>query len=317
MNNQQEEGQKSKFQSKIFAILALLIACFILSFVPIFTKWSEQEISPTATVFDRFFITIIIFGLDNRFDFLQTQRTSNRSLGSQFNFRKTFLLLLGAGICSTISQMSWAWSITQTNISNSAFFHGLTPLFTTLFAWLFLARGCDRQFFIGMVIAIGGSIAIGLGDIQIATTKLQGDGLALLSAIFFGLYLLIVERLRQNLSVSSILFWRCLCCILFLLPILLFTHDQIMPTSETGWLAVAGLSLTFVIGHGLLIYTLNILSSSLVAVILLLDPFLSSLQAWIFFSEKLSLLEGISFAIVVLGVYLAISSRDRKIGVSE
>ncbi|WP_204103383.1 MULTISPECIES: DMT family transporter [Spirulina sp. CCY15215] len=305
-----------KFSEKNIAIVFVLIVCCVLSFVPICVKWSEQEISPIATVFDRFFFGAFIFGLSSVV-FPNQQKTDTEATVSRFYTPKIILLLLGAGTCAAANQAFWALSLTQTNVGNSSLMHSLSPLFTTLLAWLFLQRSFDRQFIIGMAIAIVGSIAISIGDFQIAITKLQGDELALLSAIFFAIYLLIVEQLRISLSSSTILFWRCLLGTVFLLPILLINGDRLMPNSTTGWLAIACLVLTFVIGHGLLTYTLNILSSSLVAVILLLDPFLSSLQAWIFFSEKLSLLEGISFAIVVLGVYLAISSRDRKIGVSE
>ncbi len=303
-------SQKSLFSSKSIAFLCLAIACLVFSSSPVCVRWSEQEISPIATVFDRFFFGAIVFGLGNGVNLLGAQKTDTESA---FYSPKIILFLLGAGICAAGNQMSWAFSIAQTNIGNSSLMHSLTPLFTTLLAWLFLNRSFDRRFLIGMMVAIGGSIAIGIGDFQIDTTKLQGDSLALLSAVFFAIYLLIVERLRVCLNASNILLWRCLLGTAFLLPILLFNGDRLLPYSQSGWLAVACLTLTFIISHGLLAYTLKILSSSLVAIVLLLDPFLSSMQAWIFFSEQLTVLEWISLAIVILGVYLAVSSPSPKV----
>ncbi|NEP44308.1 MAG: DMT family transporter [Okeania sp. SIO2H7] len=310
MNDRIATSQKSLFSSKSLAVLCLIIACLVFSSSPVCVRWSEREISPIATVFDRFFFGAIVFGLSNSANLLGAQKTDTES---KFYEPKIILYLLGAGICAAANQISWAFSVAQTNIGNSSLMHSLTPLFTTLLGWLFLRRSFDRQFLLWMIVAIGGSIAMGIGDFQIATTKLQGDGLALLSAVFFGIYLLIVERLRVCLSSSNILFWRCLLGTTFLLPILLFNGDRLLPYSQSGWLAVACLTLTFVISHGLLAYSLKILSSSTVAVVLLIEPFLSSMQAWIFFSEKLTILEWISLAIVILGVYLAISNPSSKV----
>lgn len=236
-------SQKSLFSSKSIALLCLLIVCCVLSLAPICVRWSEREISPIATVFDRFFFGAIVFGLSNSLNSIKIKKTNVETIDAPFYPAKIILFLLGAGICAAGNQMLWALSLTQTNIGNSALMHSLTPLFTTLLAWLLLNLSFDRQFLIGMIVAIGASIAIGIGDFQIATTKLQGDGLALLSAVFFGIYLLIVERLRVCLNASSILFWRCLLGTLFLLPILLFNGDRLLPYSQSGWLAVACLTL--------------------------------------------------------------------------
>ncbi|MEC4991836.1 MAG: DMT family transporter [Oscillatoria sp. PMC 1068.18] len=294
------------------ALFSLLIACLVISFTPVGVKWSEQEISPTATVLCRFLFAAVVFGIGSGWDFFQSRKTSDRPLTVKVYSGKIFLLLLGAGICATSNQILWAWSLTQTKVGTSSLIHSLTPLFTTLFAWAFLNRSFDRQFLIGMAIALGGSIAIGIGDLHISTIQLKGDGLALLSAILFGAYLLIVEQLRLHLSASNILFWRCLFCIFLLIPILLLSGDRIFPSSISGWLAIICIALTFVIGHGILTHILKVLSSSLVAVVLLLDPFLSSIQARFVFSEKLTILEWISFVVVILGIYFAISTSARS-----
>lgn len=47
--------------TQFLALLYLLIACFVLSFSPITLRWSEQEISPVATILDRFLLAAIVF----------------------------------------------------------------------------------------------------------------------------------------------------------------------------------------------------------------------------------------------------------------
>ncbi len=57
-------------------------------------------------------------------------------------------------------------------------------------------------------------------------------------------------------------------------------------------------------------YSLNSLSSEFTALFLLLDPVLASLGAGAFFSERLGLLNWMAFAVVLLGMYLALSSQS-------
>ncbi|MGD1703002.1 DMT family transporter [Dapis sp. BLCC M229] len=299
--------------TQFLALLYLLIACFVLSFSPISVRWSEQEISPGATILDRYLFAAIILSIRSIWDFFQAKNNSEQPILARLSSRKILLLLVGTGIFSSSTQLLWAWSLTQTKVATSALIHSLTPLFLTLFAWIFLNRSFDRQFLIGMAIALSASIAIGIGDLQIATTQLQGDLLSLFSAILLGGYLLIVEQLRQYLSVSNILLWCCLFSIFLLLPVLLMSGEPIFPDSRSGWLAIICLALTFVIGHGIMANILKIFSSSIVAIVLLIEPFLISIEARFFFAEKLSISEFISFFIILFGIYLAVSSPRQEV----
>lgn len=309
------------FSPKNIALLSLVTACIIVSLSPICVRWSEQEISPSATVFFRFFFGSLIFGLENRVNPLKGQDIdkNDESEATDTVFNKLTFLLLCAGICSACHQLLWAFSLSRTSVGNSALLQGLSPLPTALFAWLFFNKKINFQLLLGMTIAIVGSIVIASGDLRISTARLQGDALALLSAIFFAAYLTVVEQLRMHLSASNILLYRCLLGTILVLPFLILSSERIIPVSMSGWLAIMGLTLTFVTGHWLLASSLAFLSSTLVATALLIDPILTSIQAWIFFSEKLYASEWVSFGIVILGVYLAIASNgeDKIIIIEE
>ena len=64
------------------------------------------------------------------------------------------------------------------------------------------------------------------------------------------------------------------------------------------------------LGQVLVAYSLNNLSSGFVALFLILDPVLTAIEAWVIFSEKLILLDWIAFFLVLLGIYLALSSQS-------
>ncbi|MEW5859131.1 MAG: DMT family transporter, partial [Cyanobacteriota bacterium] len=93
------------------------------------------------------------------------------------------------------------------------------------------------------------------------------------------------------------------------LPIVLIDGGQLFPTSWQGWLTIIALAgVCQILGQGMLVHSLNELSSEFVALFLLLEPVLAGVGAWAFFSEQLSVLNLVAFAIALLGVYVSLSS---------
>ncbi|WP_223265259.1 DMT family transporter [Nostoc sp. 'Peltigera membranacea cyanobiont' 210A] len=183
-------------------------------------------------------------------------------------------------------------------------------LFTSLGVWLLFRKGFEKQFLIGMVIALGGAIAIEFEELQIATDEVEGGLAAIVSAIFLSAYLLIVEKLRTKFSPATIQLWICAIAALAIFPILLFTQDQLFPSTVSGWLWVISLALICqVLGHGLLTYSLARFSSVVVSLVHLLEPVFSGIFALVIFSEKLTFSNWVGFAVVLMGLYLAVSSQ--------
>lgn len=314
------EANDSFFSSsKHIALLSLAIACLVSSFLPVFIKWSEQEVHVVPTVFYRFFFGALIFGLGNVIDSgrgaVMTEKDEVDAIDRASP--KIVLLLACTGLFAAFTQFSWVLSFTQTSVGSSELLHSLSPLCIAIYAWLFLKRDIEPQLLGGMVIAIVGSALLVAGDFQVSQTQLQGDGFALLSAVFFAAYLVTIESLRTYLSSSLILFWRCFVGAILVLPWLLSSSDRIIPDSTSGWLVIIGLTLTTVVAQWLITYSLAVLSSTLVSIILLIMPLLCSIQAWFFFSEELHILGGVSFGIVTLGVYLAITADSKEAEVSQ
>ena len=215
--------------------------------------------------------------------------------------------------------ITWAWSLTQTSVANSNLLHNVTPLFTTLMGWLFLSQCFEGKFLIGMVIAISGSIIIGLGDLQVASDNFTGDSLAMLSAVFSAANLLTVEKLRAKFSATTILLWCSLFGALLTFPIVVLTEDVLFPYSWAGWLAIIAQALICqVLGQSLQAYNLKGFSSGFVAVFLLLDPVITAILAWIIFSEELSPLNWLAFSVVLAGIYIAkLSQGAEKLTIPE
>ena len=282
------------YSSTAIAFTILSVATVALAFSPIFTRLSEAEISPSATIFNRLWIATIVLGCWQEANGLPQNEAKSRSpLPSIYSYQHQGLLLL-ASIAATTSALCWAWSLTQTSVASSTVIRSLTPLFVSFGGWLLLKQRFDRQFVLGMLLAIAGGVTIGWDDWQLGTENLLGDEVALLSAALHGLNLLIVGYLRDELKTSTILLWR---------------QKSIFPVSVFGWLMVIALAIvcqTF--GQGLLVYSLKQFSSSFVSVFVLLKPVVTALLAWVIFDESLSLINAMAFVVVLGGIYVAKSS---------
>ncbi|WP_196511304.1 DMT family transporter [Nostoc sp. NZL] len=296
-------------QTKI-AIASLFVGVGAISFGSIFMKLSEIELSPNATVFNRFWLASLVFLLWHGYKAIRQRFSLDKPIEQQTYTSRDLLLLLGAGILWAATLVFLAWSLTQTSVAISSVLHNLAPIFTSLGVWLLFRQRFESQFLIGMIIALGGAIAIEFEELQIATDEVQGSFAAIVSAVFLGAYLLIVEKLRTKFSPSTIQLWICAIAALVIFPILLFTQDQLFPSTLSGWLWVISLALICqVLGHGLLTYSLARFSSVVVSLVHLLEPVFSGIFALVIFSEKLTFSNWIGFAVVLIGLYLAVSSQ--------
>ena len=287
-------------------LLSLFLAILALSSAAIFIRLSERELGPVATIFNRFWVATAILGLGNLFNTLRERHSHDAPLQKQHYTSSDLVLLLAMSVFFSSTLITWAWSLTQTSVANSNLLHNVTPLFTTVIGWLFLSQSFDGRFLIGMVVAISGSILIGLGDLHIGSDNFTGDSLAILSAVFSAANLLTVEKLRAKFSATTILLWCSFFGAVLTFPIVLLTEDVLFPSSWAGWLAIIAQALVCqVLGQSLQAYNLKGFSSGFVAVFLLVDPVITAILAWIIFSEELSLLNWLAFSVVLAGIYIA------------
>ena len=96
--------------------------------------------------------------------------------------------------------------------------------------------------------------------------------------------------------------------IILTLPLALIVHNQLFPISYEGWYSILILGINAVTVQFLEIYSLQRLSASFVVLVFLLDPILTGIFARWIFGETLAWLNLLAFAVILVGLYLAVSS---------
>jgi drug/metabolite transporter (DMT)-like permease len=284
----------------ILGIALAAIAC-----ASIFIVIAERDLSPSATAFDRLFIATIAFGVWSRW---QIRSQPGEDIVGQGIGWRNWVLFGVAGGSFAASLTCSAWSLTQTSVANSTLLNNMMPIFTTLGAWLFLRQRFSLRFVVGLGVAIGGMMAIGIQDLHLSSQQMMGDAVALFAAVLLATVILSIEQLRSRFSASVTMMGICLAGSLAMIPIVLFQGESVLPSSWQSGFAIVALALVCqVIGHGLLTHSLKQFSSGLVSVSMLVIPVLSAMLAMILFAQQLSLINDCAFAIVLSGIYLSIS----------
>ncbi|MBX9257726.1 DMT family transporter [Desmonostoc muscorum CCALA 125] len=304
--------EKPNKAANILPIIIVVTALLALSSTAIFIKIAVSQMSAVATLFNRLWIATIIFGLWSGINQARTQiRDDEPILPKQRYPIKEIAFLIAVGLVHLLGRLSWTWSLTQTGAANANALGSLNPLFTTLGGWLFFGQIFGRKFIIGLILAIVGAIALGFEDLLHSDNNITGDAVAVISSVFYAANFLLIEQIRNKFSIVTILVWRCVIATSLMIPVVLIFEKQVFPVTLSGWLVVFALAaICEALGHGLIVYSLKTFSSGFISLLLLLNPVIVAIVAWILFSENLSVFNLLGLALILGGIYLATSNKE-------
>lgn len=269
-----------------------------LALVPVFVRLSD--VGPIATAFYRFFLSFPILLVWMIADQMRTPASrvpqSYRDYG----------LLLGAGSFLALDITLWHWSIMKTTVMNASLLNNLTTVFVALFSHFVLKEKLSTPMKTGIALAFLGSFILIMYNFKVDISNVLGDGLALLSAIFFSAFILSIKELRYHFSPPTILAWGALPTMYLLAFIAFMAGENFFPSTATGWLPLLGLAfLVHCMGQGAMTFSMAHLSAPLVALIMGLSPAFAAFFAWVLFEESLGWIQIIGAGTVLLGILIA------------
>jgi drug/metabolite transporter (DMT)-like permease len=215
--------------------------------------------------------------------------------------------LLLAGLFFAGDLGVWHWSITWTSVANATLLANLAPIFVTLAGWLLWKRQVTRTFLAGMVVAIAGMFILVGPNFSIGGTRLLGDALGALSAVFYAAYMLAIKQARDaQASTARLMAWSTTITAAVLLPIALLSPQPMLPAGAQGGVVLLALALVAqVLGQGLIAFAFAHLPASLSSVSLLIQPVVAALAAWALFGERVGPAQWLGGAVVIAGIWLA------------
>jgi drug/metabolite transporter (DMT)-like permease len=276
------------------AFVCLLAGGCAIAFAPIFVRLSDT--GPVASAFWRTSLaTPILWSWAWRTGDARASVPVSRGV------------LAGAGFFFAADLGVWHWSILYTSVANSTLLANLAPIFVTLAGWALFRRTVSRTFLAGMATAIVGMFILVGPNFSIGGTRLLGDGLGALTAVFYAGYLLSIKSARDaGATTAGLMAWSTTISAVVLLPIALVSPQPVLPEGPRGWAVLLGLALiTQILGQGLIAYAFAHLSASLSSVSLLVQPVMAALFAWLLFGEAVGTPQMVGGAVVLAGIWLA------------
>ncbi len=288
-----------------FAVAGLLCGAVAIAFAPIFVRLSE--LGPAATAFHRLLLALPVLWL---WQHLAPAGGERRRVPQG---RGDYLGLLVCGLFFTGDLAFWHWSINYTSVANATLLANFAPVFVALAGWLFYRERFTRTFLIGMATALAGACVLMGQSFSLSVENLLGDTLGLITAIFYGGYIVSVGRLRARLTTPAIMAWSGLVTCAGLLPIALISGESLIAPTLHGWLVLFGLALiSHAGGQSLIAYALAHLPAAFSSVSLLLQPAVAALLAWGILGEALGPVQGGGALLILAGIWLARRGSLRK-----
>ena len=287
-----------------WALLALFVGAVTIGFSGIFVRWSET--GPVATGFHRMGISALALLLLPLF--VPAARPQIVAKAS----RHDKWWLVAGGVLFAADIVAWHPALLLTTISNATFIGNISTIFVAVGAWLILRRRVGWMFILGMAVTLGGAALLMGVSFGFAASRLFGDALSLLAAVFYGGYFLVVAHLRPRLPTFTIITWTALVCALVLLPIAILKGEILLPATLLGWAPLLGLSLlVHVGGQGAIAFAFAHLSPQFTALGTYLQPIASAVLAWLLLGERLGIADIAGSAIILVGIWIAHKGSQR------
>lgn len=290
----------------MLAYLALGVGILSLGFSALFVRWAN---APGAVVsFYRMAIATAIMALPylNRLG----RRTSDRASLP----RQGITLAIIGGLAFAGDLTLWATGVMISGATNPTLLANTAPLWVGLGAYFLFREPLRLPFWVGLALALTGSLLIlGLDSLQGLTFGL-GSLLGLLASLFYATYFLITQQGRRTLD-SLTYFWiSALSSTLALLVLTALLRQPLLGYPPLTYLNFFALGMvTQVFGYLAINFALGHMPASIVSPTMVGQPVVTAILAWVLLGERLSPWH-ISGAIAVLAGVILVHRAQRKVG---
>ena len=215
-----------------------------------------------------------------------------------------------AGALLAVHLALWVTSLSMTSVLSSLVFVTMNPLFVAVLGLFLFRERTSRLLWVAVAIVTAGGVFIG---IQSGTTANAGNLLALGGALAESLYLIVGRRASRAMDPVSynvgVFGWAALLmgvvCVAAGKPLLVLSGRSFL------WLALTAV-LGQTVGHGLVNASLRWFQPQFVALMLLWEPILGSLLAFLVLGDRPGPAELVGGAVILAGLALGIVSSRRS-----
>ena len=223
-------------------------------------------------------------------------------------FKKLDKFDLTMGVFLSLAFATYVFSMLYTSVASTLFILSVTPFLAAIIAWLWLGEKPRKIVWFTMTAATFG-VALMVND-GITYGKTYGNFLALLSALFFALALVIARYSAKENVLGGTFLGGAFACLIGFLAAIYFKQGLIISQYDLSLSLFMG---AFTIGLGITLVTTGtpFVPAAEVSLLVLVESVLGPVWVWLILSEAMSKLEIIGGLIIFVSlIFLAKSNQQ-------
>lgn len=228
---------------------------------------------------------------------------------------RDLLVAVASGAALALHFASWFESLRWTSVAASVTLVQSQPVFVAVGAWVLLDERVTRGGAVGIVVAlVGAALLAGGGSLSGAALRsarpVFGNGLALVGALCYTVYVLAGRSLRQRFPVIPYVVVVYAVCAAVLLVAVVARGHPLLGYARREWLLFAAMAVgPGLFGHTVVNWALAHVESRVVSVSLVGEPVGATLLAAVLLSEVPTATTVLGGCVVLAGIALTARSR--------
>ncbi|MEU6895332.1 DMT family transporter [Streptomyces sp. NPDC046557] len=288
-----------------YQIMVLAAVC-CLALGGVFVRVSE--VGPVASgAYRSLFAAPMLLGLS----LATTRRSAAREAAPaerkavRISRRDRWLIALG-GLFLAGDLCLWNVSFLYTSLAEANLLANLVPFIIAPLCFFLFGDKVTPKLAFPALLALGGLYVLVILGTGLDAEHLRGDILALITAVFYALFLVVAKGLRERHEATRIMASLSLVCALVCFTVAAVMGETIWPTSARGWLLLIGLAVTSqVLGQTLMAHAVKFLPLQLAALFVLLQPVAAAVYGFVLFDQRLSVVQMAGIAILLVSIFWA------------
>ncbi|MEY8766966.1 DMT family transporter [Francisella philomiragia] len=227
--------------------------------------------------------------------------------------KKSLYIAALTGFFLALDLAFYSISLIYTSIAEASLLTNLCPFITTFIAIIFLKEKVSLKYYLVLLVAFIGLLLL-MSQAGLSSQHLLGNWLAIISAVFYALFIIFSKKLRDSCSTFRMMFIASLSGSVVLFILAFIFNEQIIPTTARGIAILLAIALFgHLLGNILYISRIKHISLAMSSLVLLIGPVFALLYGYVLFRETFSIQQLVGMFIIILSVYLGKKVLEKQV----
>ena len=215
-----------------------------------------------------------------------------------------FVLLCGVLFAGDL--FFWHLAILGTTVANATFLATTAPIWVAFGAWLLASEKIGMPTLLGLALCLAGGAALLGQSYGFAPQRLPGDLAGVVTAVFFGSFVLAVRAARRHHGAGALTFLSTAVTAACLFVVAFLLEPRLLPQSANGLAALIALAIVSQVGgQGLVAIALGTLPATFSSLVIFLEAIAAAAFGWLILGEALGPVQALGGVLILLGIFVA------------